>query len=450
MVIFYQKIIVGSMAPGGRLPKTGGMTLVDITIAPDALVGYRSRNDPTRTAWFQDLGLGLFVHWGLDVQYGTVISHWMCGADTRLVDRFIAEGPGTLEAPDFDAGAIARLARLAGMRYLVFTTKHHSGFCWWPTATTGFQVGATPLARDVTGELIAACRRQGLAYGHYFSPYDLWWCRQQRKALHFATPEVVPANNPGLMAHNRAQVRELLTTYGPIDLMFFDGPPEVLRDDVWDLQPNCLVTRGAMATPEQHLPEHDPAGPWEYCVTIGDGWSYKPTNDTTKSGGDLIRLLIETRARGGNLLLNITPDSRGRVPVEQERMLEELGTWMFFNSEAIHGVRPWVVRQEPGVRYTGRTEADGSTTVYAFLDAGWPYGERREIVLGGVATGPASIVEIVGQNGQVLEHDPDREVRTRWTQEDRLHISAVCCYRPYDNRRWANPVALRITNAVKA
>ena len=428
----------------------GTMTTVDVTIAPEALEGYQSRNDPARTTWFQDLGLGLFVHWGLDVQYGTVISHWMCGADTRVVDRFIAEAPTTLDAPEFDAGAIARLARRCGMRYLVFTTKHHSGFCWWPTATTGFHVGATPLARDITAELIAACRRHGLAYGHYFSPYDLWWCRQQGKDLHFATPDVVPAHNPGLMAHNRAQVRELLTQYGPIDLCFFDGPPEVLRDDVWDLQPTCLVTRGAMATPEQHLPDADPDGPWEYCLTIGDGWSYKPTNDTVKSARDLIGRLVETRSRGGNLLLNLTPDARGRIPSDQERVLEELGTWMFFNQEAIHGVRPWVVRQEPGWRYTARAEADGSTTVYALrMEAPWPYGERHDVVLTGVAAGPTSTVEIVGQNGRVLEHYPDEDTTTRWHQADHaLHVSARCCYRPYDNRRWTNTVVLRITNAL--
>ena len=424
---------------------------VDVTIEAQSASKMKAevnRNDAAREEWFRDQGLGMFVHWGLDSQHGTVISHWMCAAEKKIIDRFISESPKTFTAKDFDADGIAHLARVAGLRYLVFTTKHHSGFCMFETAITPFNVMNTPFGKDVTKEFSNACRKWNVGFGIYFSPLDFYWCHTQGKDLHFLGDNV-PLKNPKLMDYNRQQLKELLSNYGSLDMVFFDGPPEILKDDVWRMQPNCLITRGAMETPEQNMPTKPIEGAWEACFTMADGWSYKPTNDTYKTGRKLIEMLIEIRANGGNLLLNVSPDDRGRIPFEQERIIQELGTWLFFNGEAIYGVRPWSTPKEEGVWYT---KAKDTNTVYAFLTGSeWEYGVRREIVLKGVKVSPSSKIEIVGQSGKVLEHHQGADIATRWEQKpDGLHVSGVVCYRPYDNRKWANPIVLRITNAEHA
>lgn len=405
-------------------------------------------NSPAREEWFKDQAFGMFIHMGLDVLIGSVISHWMIGADPALVERFIREMPGDLHLRRFAADDYASLAKQAGMKYAVFGTKHHAGFCLFDTKTTDFNIINTPFGRDMTREVLEACRKKGIATGCYFSPYDFYWCHKAGKKLHFATPEVLPANNPGLMEYNKAQVRELMSCYGPMDVMFFDGPPEELTELVWGIQPDTVITRGAMETPERVMPDEPIAGPWEACHTIGDGWSYKPTNDTVKTGAQLIDLLIRIRAKGGNLLLNVTPDPYGCIPVEQERILQEIGLFLFFNGEAIYDIRPWHITNEKNIWFTRAKDAD---TVYAFVTGGpWPYGYegRKEITIKSVKTTEKTEIEMVGQSGEVLEHRPEEDTKTRWHQDENgLHINAMRCYRPYCNHKWPNPSAFRITHA---
>jgi len=441
----------GGLTPRLHSSDTNTKVTVDVTIDPKIAAKKTKetdKNDPARLEWFRDQAIGMFVHWSLDSQHGTVISHWMCGAEKKIIDRFINDSPKTFVARDFDADDIARLASVCGLKYLVFTAKHHNGFCMFRTETTPFNVMNTPLAKDVTKDFADACRKWHLGFGIYFSPIDFYWCHTQGRDLHFLAGNV-PLKNPGLMDYNRRQVKELFCNYGPVDMAFFDGPPERLKDDVWAMQPSCLVTRGAMETPEQNMPSKPIEGAWEACFTMSESWSYKPTNDVYKTGRRLIDMLIEIRARGGNLLLNVSPDDRGRLPFEQERIIQELGTWLFFNGEAIYRVRPWSTQKEEGVWYT---KSRDSNTVYAFLTGSeWKYGERREIVLKSVKASPSTKVEIVGQSGKVFEHHPEADIATRWEQKpDGLHVSAIVCYRPYDNRKWPNPIVLRISDAEPA
>ncbi len=165
-----------------------------------------SRNRPDRLEWFRDLGFGLFIHWSLDVQIGSVISHSLVGASEDYTRRFFELHPG-----------------------------------------------------------------------------------------------VTPQEDAGLLELDRAQLRELLTHYGPIDIVFLDGPSQGLRELVWELQPDAVVTRGGMETPEQRIPGVPLDRPWEACLTMGTQWHYKPTHEVYKSGPELIDILIETRAKGGNL-----------------------------------------------------------------------------------------------------------------------------------------------------
>jgi alpha-L-fucosidase len=409
-----------------------------------------SRNRPERLEWFRDQGFGLFIHWSHDSQLGSVISHSMVGAADEYNRRFIEELPRTFNPRKFHPQDWAARAKLAGIRYVVFTAKHHSGFCMWPTATNNFSIAHTPFKRDITRELLDAFREQGIAPGLYFSPDDFWWLFRNKQTLQRNTPEVAPANNPGLMALDLAQVRELYTGYGAIDVFFIDGPPEGLRELAWDLQPKTVVTRGAIFTPEQVIPGLPIDTAWESCLTMGTQWQYKPTNDNYKSGGQLIALLIETRAKGGNLLLNIGPKPDGEIPIEQEERLREVALWMFVNSECIYGVRPWVITNEGDIWFTKRKDAN---TLYAIVKTPqrWPYGEWREFVLKSVRATDRTEVSVLGQNDKVLEYQPTVVPQSTWKQAaDGLHLRAMRAQRLYNDRKWPNPVVLKITNVEPA
>lgn len=405
-------------------------------------------NTPEQEKTFIDHGIGLFVHWGLDTPLGSVISHWMCGAEEKIVDRFIKEYPALFNPREFVAEDWANLAKRVGFRYMVFDAKHHSGFCMYATETTDFNVMHTRFGRDIMQEIFAAFCAEGIPVGAYFSPYDFYWCRQAGKTLHFATPDVLPENNPELMEYNRAQLREILMNYPSVEMLFIDGPPEGIADYAWEMRPELLVTRGEMKTPEQQIPETILEGPWEACFTLGTQWNYKATNEVYMSGTELINRVIEIRAKGGNALINVTSDPSGRIPVEQQRLLEELGLFLFFNGEAIYNVRPWNVWREGDIYYT-RSRAE--RTVYAFvMNQPWPLGERREFVLKQVRATADTRVEIVGQSGRVLEHHPEADTAGRWHQDaEGLHLSVLRCYRPYNNHRWPNPVAIRITGVAE-
>jgi len=207
-------------------------------------------NKPERLEWFRDLGLGLFIHWSVDSQIGSVISHSLVGASDEYVQQFVNELPGTFNPTGFDPDEWARLAKLAGMKYVVFTAKHHSGFCMFDTETTDFNIMNTPYVKDITAELVEAFRSRDIAIGFYFSPDDFHFLYRQGTTISRRRPEVFPVNNPELMQHDKAQIKELLTNYGPVDIIFIDGPAEGLREWCWELNPDIVVTRGAMETPE--------------------------------------------------------------------------------------------------------------------------------------------------------------------------------------------------------
>ena len=398
-------------------------------------------NRPERLRWFNRLGFGMFIHWSIDSQLGSVIGHSMARASEDYLERFTRILPSTFNPKRFDPDEWAVLARLAGMRYVVFTTKHHSGFCMYHTRTTEFNVAHTPFGRDITGEVIEAFRRQGIAIGLYHSADDFRFLQGRGVPLRRG---VRPEDCPGLLDHNRAQVRELLTNYGDIDIIFFDGPSAGLTELCWELRPEIVVTRGAMRTPEQWIPGVRSAEPWEACVTMGTGWQYKPTNESYKSGTQLIELLIETRAKGGNLVLNVGPRPDGELPIEQEALLREIALWTFVNGEAIYEVEPWRVPGEGEIWFAA---ARGGEAVYAFLggEGVWPLYERREWTLSSVQAGPSTKVQVLGQADDLAD---EQGPAVEWSQgEEGLRIRAGRMQRLYNNRRWPNPVVLRITDA---
>ena len=414
-------------------------------------------NKPERVEWFRDLGLGLFIHWSLDSQLTSVISHAMVGADEEFLERYVTELPRSFNPKEFDPREWARVARLAGFRYVVFTAKHHSGFCMFDTATTDFNIVNTPFGRDTAKEIADAFRAEGIAVGWYFSPDDFHFLYRQGTLISRLRAEVLPPNNPGLLELNLAQERELMTNYGPIDVVFFDPPTgsPVPRDDIveemkqliWEISPDTVVTRGEIETPEQYTPGVPLEGAWEGNMTMGTQWQYRGTNEHYKSGGVLIGAWIETRAKGGNFLLNIGPMPNGALPVEQEARMREMALWNIVNAEAVGKVRPWVITNEGDVWFTKAREAD---TVYAFVPGSdWTWGTRKTVTLQSVKASEETTVRVLGQNEKVLEYRPEVTPQTEWEQTSAgLRITAYRAQRLYNDRRWPNPIVLKITDVV--
>ena len=398
-------------------------------------------NNRERLQWFSDLGFGLFIHWSMDSQLGSVIGHSMASASDDYLTRFIDDLPSTFNPTKFDPQEWAVLAKLAGIRYVVFTTKHHSGFCMFHTGTTPFSISNTPFERDITTEVVDAFRQEGIAIGLYFSPDDFYFLHARGLPVHRG---VRSEECEGLLSYNQAQLRELLTKYGKIDMLFFDGHSDGLRELCWEIDPDTVVTRGAMPTPEQHIPGIQSAEPWEACVTMGTGWQYKPTNEQYKTGTRLIELLIETRAKGGNLLLNVGPKPNGELPIEQEALLREIALWHFVNGESIHGVRTWRIPCEGDVWFTAGRE-EGVVYAHVESDTPWPQRTRKEVSLFSVRAGERTTVQILGQADDLVDSEGPA---IEWRQEgDHLQIRAARMQRLYNNRGWPNPVVLKITDA---
>ena len=409
-----------------------------------------SLNQPERLEWFRDQGFGMFIHWSVDSQTGVVISHSLAGADEAYTRRFFEDLPKTFNPRKFEPRDWAALAKLAGIKYVVLTTKHHSGFAMWDTKTTDFGIMHTPYKHDLTRAILDAFRGQGIAPGIYFSPDDFSWLWKNKIDIQRGIPGVQPRNNPGLMKLDLAQVQELMGNYGPIDVVFFDGEPERLRDLAWKMQPKTIVTRGAIQTPELYVPGIPLEGAWEANFTMGTAWQYQPQNELYKTGGQVIDILVETRAKGGNLLLNIGPKPDGELPIEQEERLREVALWMQVNQECIYNVRPWVITNEQNIWYT---KAKNEDTLYAIVkqQPRWVRGQWRDFVLKSVQATPQSVVSVLGQNGRVLEYRPEVNPQPALKQEaDGLHIHAMFTHRLQDNSRWPNPIVLKITNVKPA
>lgn len=419
--------------------------------APTAVVpGSESRNSPEQLEEFIDLALGLFIHWSVDVEYGSVISHSLVGADDDYQRRYFNELPASFNPRDYDPSRWAELASTCGFKYAVLTAKHHNGFCLWPSETTDFTVEQSRYGKDIVGPYTEAFRDEGLKVGLYFSPEDFWMLHQQGHpiAREPAYGYTQPSQNAELREHNQKQMRELLQLYGPVDVWFFDSkePPATLKKLVWDINPDSIVTRGALATPEQALEGAAIDQPWEACFTLGDQWQYRGANEQYKSGSEVIQLLIESRAKGGNLLLNVGPTPSGILPDEQEAILRELGLWLFVNQEAIYRVRPWKIQQEGDVWFT---RAKDDSAVYAFLtnQQPWPLGERREFTLTNVELTENSEVSVLGHGGQVLEYEPTADPAVRAVrQDDGVVLSVMRAQRMYNDRKWSHPIVVRITH----
>ncbi len=405
-------------------------------------------NKPEREKWFTELGFGMFIHWSMDVQLGMVISHSMVGASEQYLEKYVNELPTTFNPVNFDARQWADAAKQAGMKYMVFTTKHHNGYCMYDTKTTDFGIMHSPYGKDITKMLIEAAREAGLAVGLYFSPDDFHFLYQQGTLISRDRKEALASGNPALNAFVKAQMRELMTQYGTIDIVFLDGREQYAKTELakvcWEINPDVVVTRGAMETPEQFTPDSPIPSPWEACYTLGDQWQYRPTNEHYKSAKEAILKLIDIRAKGGNLLLNFGPDELGNFPPEQLGILNEISLWMFINQEAFEQTIPHHTVKEDNMWFL--TSRD-KRTAYVFIDEdNWRFGTRKVFHISKFRTTPSSSISVLGHNGKVLEYNPGVDPAPLMKQtDDGLELTITRAQRIYNDRKWNNPIVVKIT-----
>ncbi len=404
------------------------------------------RNLPERLEWFGDLGFGMFIHWSVDVQLGAMISHNVAVASKDYQDQYFNQLPKTFNPKNFDPEEWAKLAKLAGMKYMVFTAKHHNGFCMWDTKTSSFNIMNSGYGKDILKELIDAFRKQGIAIGLYFSPDDFFVMYQQGYALSRNSNESASTMNTELWEINKKQLKELLTDYGKIDILFIDEKSDwanpLVANYAWDIDKDLVITRGGMETPEQHLPEEPSEEPWEACYTIGYHWQYV-ADEKYKDANTLIKLLIETRAKGGNLLLNVSPDAHGEIPEGQASRLREMGLWHMANHEAIENIKPWKITNENGIWFTSGKEEN---TVYAFVNSPyWKWMEERAFFIRSLKGTQNTTISILGQHDEVMEYHISRSPKPILSVVDEgIFINVIKAQRL--NKTWDNPIVIKLEN----
>jgi alpha-L-fucosidase len=299
-----------------------------------------------RLAWWRDARFGMFIHWGPVSLKGTEIG-WSRGAEVPLeeYDNLYKQ----FNPEKFDARAWVRLAKQAGMKYLIFTTKHHDGFCMFDTQETDFNIMHSPLGRDVVKELAEACRQEGIAFGTYHSVCD--WHHPDFPHGSPGGQSLKPHPNlDGYEQYLRRQVRELITQYGPLLILWFDVAQDFdaergqgVVDYVRSLQQDIIINNrcavpGDYDTPEQQIGGFNRERPWETCMTIAQQWAWKP-QDATKSRVQCLQTLLRVVGGDGNLLFNVGPMPDGRIEPEQVERLQEMGAWLSQYGAGVYGTR---------------------------------------------------------------------------------------------------------------
>jgi alpha-L-fucosidase len=360
---------------------------------------------------------GMFIHWG-PYSLASVEASWPIMTPPREDQRNPAQ-PAITEAEyrglasrfnpvHYDPRAWVHLAQMAGQRYMVFTTKHHDGFCMFDSAYTEYKITKTPYGKDVVAMLAAAAHEEKMPLGFYYSPPDMThpgYRDTTRPASANWHGEPWRPEWPLYLDYMELQVTELLKRYGDVAVVWFDGLDEQRKYDghrfqrlIRELQPGALINNrigfpGDFSTPEQRIPDGIPtrsstvgatnpaedAGlskqvprpgdfqPWETCMTINDTWAYNRNDRNFKPASELIRTLVDVASRGGNLLLNVGPTPEGTIQPEFEERLLVMGAWLKTNGEAIYGTTygPW--QNLP----FGRTTAKGKTVyLHVFQWAG--------------------------------------------------------------------------------
>jgi alpha-L-fucosidase len=309
-----------------------------------------------RMQWWHAARFGMFVHFGV---YSTIARHeWVMEDEAIPIDQYMAHAKTFHPAANCPR-AWAKLAKTAGMKYIVMTTKHHEGFCHFNTKLTSYCAPKQGPGRDVVAEYVEAARAEGLHVGFYYSLMD-WHHPDGAKCK---TDE---AARRRFVDYTHGLIEELLTNYGKIDVLWYDvaWPLDAdgwesakMNDMVFRLQPEIIVNNrnkldGDFSTPEQKIVAETNGKAWEACMTLNDSWGYQRADDNWKSSRTVIRNLIQCSRDGGNYLLNIGPKPDGSIPEESVRVLSEVGKWMDINGHTIYESDICQVRRSNYASYT--------------------------------------------------------------------------------------------------
>lgn len=330
-----------------------------------------------RTKWFMEARFGMFIHWGL---YSIPAKgEWMMSEAEMSVSEY-KQYFDLLDPVDYNPREWVRLAKEAGMQYAVLTAKHHDGFCLFDSALTEYKATNTKAGRDLVREFVDACREEGIRVGLYFSIID--WSHpdfpkygdRQHPMRNNEAYKDEKIDFDRYLEYMHGQVKELVTNYGKIDILWFDFSYDDMCGEKWKAtelikmvrkyQPdviidnrlegsgedhgsiataNPLIYSGDFASPEQIIPPEgvrDELGemiPWELCATMNNHWGYCNFDHQYKSPEMLIRKLVECTSKGGNMILNVGPDAKGNIPKESVKILKEIGQWMKKNQESVYG-----------------------------------------------------------------------------------------------------------------
>jgi alpha-L-fucosidase len=372
--------------------------LVDTGDAHDGQ-GLRNLESPAaaerRLSWWRAARFGMFIHWGLYAQDGCFwkgqdgkTEHMMRHLKIPLAEYAkIAE---VFNPVKFDADAWVRTAKQAGMKYLVITSKHHDGFAMFGSKASDYNIVArTPFRRDPLKELAAACRKHGLKLGVYYSLGRDWQdpdvpTRDGYRSNSWDYPDESKKDFSRYFERKvKPQVKELLTGYGPIGIVWFDTPEKIspaqseeLLRLIRTLQPAAIVNArvgnrmGDYAVEEQRVPEGGKPQPWETCMTLNRHWGWHKMDNEWKSTERLVQTLVDVASKGGNFLLNVGPTGEGLIPGPSVERLAEVGRWMKANGEAIHATTACPLDPPAWGRCTARTS--GGTTRLYFHVFDWP------------------------------------------------------------------------------
>ncbi|MBN9661910.1 MAG: alpha-L-fucosidase [Acidobacteria bacterium] len=368
-----------------------------LTLLAATLVSFAQPSQPPlsaeeRTRWFREAKFGMFIHWGA---YSVIGRHEWIRTMAQIPQAEYDVYAKQFNPVNFNADTWVDLAKNAGAKYMVITSKHHDGFSIFRSPASDYDIEMTPYAGDPLKQLAAAAKKKDMRLGFYHSIMD-WHHPDYRPRRSWEYPKNYKegGNNNRYIDFMKAQLKELLTGYGDVAMIWFDGEwehtlAEAKRDDeVYDfirgLQPNTLINdrlyerkpgnKADFGTPEQYVPAtgfKDPSGKpilWEACVTINnDSWGYNKYETDFKTDRDLIRMLVEVVSKGGNLLLNVGPKPDGTIQDEFVTRLNAMGRWMKVNQESIYGTTASPFER---MSFFGRATAKGNKLYLHIFD--WP------------------------------------------------------------------------------
>jgi alpha-L-fucosidase len=372
-----------------------------------------------RMEWWREARFGMFIHWGVYSVLGGVYKghHMRHGGAEWIMNRMkipveeYQQYAKKFNPVKYDADAWVKMAKDTGMKYIVITAKHHDGFAMFKTNASKWNiVDATPYGKDVLKPLAAACKKYGIKLGFYYSQAQDWNNPGGAAARKVTTEGWLNPDSAKIDAYTKAhnghwdliqtsksmseyiddvavpQVKELLTNYGNVTVLWWDTPVDMTDEyaeklqSLLKLQPNIITNNrlkrpnfpGDTQTPEQKIPTRDEmkGKDWETCMTMNGTWGYKSYDHDWKSSKTLIRNLIDIASKGGNYLLNVGPKADGTFPEESIERLKDIGRWMKVNSDAIYATKASPLDSLPWGRCTMKENGD-NTTLYLFV-FDWP------------------------------------------------------------------------------